>query len=356
MNSCSFLPPAPKCTLERLSTRDVEPALRFEAWRTRAHQFVELQPLPPGTSLEAELLTLRAGNCTLGTMRSSAYAVRTQPSKLAHAPDMVVITLVQAGEVKVATSDVNSTRRIGSGSLGLYDLTQLAHYQWSEGSREVFLALPRSDALAALGREPSNLALPLEHCVLAPALAAQLTLLAQRAPVLDDVERSTVMASAHALALLVLRHVGQKSSFIKDAADTSPDLLAALYAAAMHFLELEAHHPELNANAIASGAGCSRTRLYEAFAAQGTTVMAALRELRLQRARHLIEQSARLHLGSLSWRCGFADQSSFSKLFKTRFGMSPTLWHLQARNDSFDALPAQHPASAEGAISGAGPT
>jgi len=82
--------------------------------------------------------------------------------------------------------------------------------------------------------------------------------------------------------------------------------------------------------------------------------MGALRELRLQRARHLIEQSARLHLGSLSWRCGFADQSSFSKLFKTRFGMSPTLWHLQARAETSDVFAQQ---MALGTVtSGAGPT
>ena len=59
--------------------------------------------------------------------------------------------------------------------------------------------------------------------------------------------------------------------------------------------------------------------------------MGALREIRLQRARSLIEQSPRLNVGALAWRCGFADPSGFSKLFRTRFGLSPTEWRVHAR-------------------------
>lgn len=62
--------------------------------------------------------------------------------------------------------------------------------------------------------------------------------------------------------------------------------------------------------------GCTRP------AAQGQTVMGTLRELRLQRARGLIEQSPRLHVGALAWRCGFGDPSDFSKLFRTRFRLT----------------------------------
>ncbi|MBN9339228.1 MAG: hypothetical protein J0H52_04030, partial [Comamonadaceae bacterium] len=54
-------PAAPPCTLERLHTHDVEPALRFDAWRERAHQWVEMLPPPPGAALDAELLMLRGG-------------------------------------------------------------------------------------------------------------------------------------------------------------------------------------------------------------------------------------------------------------------------------------------------------
>lgn len=59
--------------------------------------------------------------------------------------------------------------------------------------------------------------------------------------------------------------------------------------------------------------------------------MDTLREIRLQRARTQIERSERLHVGLVAWRCGFADQSGFSKLFKARFGITPSEWHRWAQ-------------------------
>jgi AraC-like DNA-binding protein len=52
-------------------------------------------------------------------------------------------------------------------------------------------------------------------------------------------------------------------------------------------------------------------------------------------------------VGAVSWRCGFADASDFSKRFRVRFGLSPSEWHRQAwmtperaeplvRSDGFD--------------------
>ena len=118
------------------------------------------------------------------------------------------------------------------------------------------------------------------------------------------------------------------------AAADLPDLHECLHtgrhAAALRFMEQQAHRHDLDAAAIAQGAGCSRTRLYEAFAAQGQTVMGVLRDMRLQRAQGLLAQGQRLNVGALAWRCGFADASGFSKLFRARFGLSPTEWHQRA--------------------------
>ena len=126
------------------------------------------------------------------------------------------------------------------------------------------------------------------------------------------------------------RGLGRRQGDGIDLPDHNECLHAGRVAAALRFMELNAHRHELDAAAIAHGIGYSRTRLYEAFATRNTTVMAALREIRLQRARRLIEQSPRLHVGVLSWRCGFADASDFSKRFRARFGLSPSKWHRQA--------------------------
>jgi len=318
------------CTLERLSTHDVEPALRFDTWRERAHGLVELQPLPRGAELNAELLTLRGGNCAFGAARSSAYVTRARPRRLARGPDMMVLTLMQAGEVLVDARP-GECGRIAPGSLGLYDPARPASYQWSAGSREAFLVLPRQEAVAALGYEPRGLSIGLERSVLASALTGQMTLLARQALALDETERAGLLAGVRAMALLVLHQVGR---YGQHGEPPWPETAASRRAAALHYMEREAHRSALGPAEIARGVGCSRTQLYEAFATLGETVMGALRELRLRRALQLLECQGRLNVEALAWRCGFADRSSFSKLFKARFGVAPSEWEGAGPHDA----------------------
>ena len=322
--------PPPSCVLERIASADIEPTLRFDAWRERAHTWVEM--LPPTQELDAELLTLHGNTCLFGTMRSSAYEMRAATQRIANAPDMLVLTLIQSGEL-LRDALPGEHQRAGAGALGVYDPRRIGDYRWSQGSREVFLALPRHEALDALGREPGNLSFHPAHCALAPMLASQMDHLARLAhqPARMGIdEYAALLEGTRALALLMLRNLGRQGTGI-DLPDRSESLGAGRRAAALRFMEHNAQRHDLNAAAIAHGIGCSRTRLYEAFAAHGATVMAALRELRLQRAREMIERSPRLHVGALSWRCGFADASDFSKRFRARFGLSPSEWHRQTR-------------------------
>lgn len=318
--------PTPSCTLEQLSTVDIEPALRFDAWRERAHRYVEMAPLAPQTSFQADLLVLHAPDCSFGTMRSSVYATRAMPRRHADAADMVILSLMLGGEVSM-TAGTGECLRIGRGSLGLYDLARSACYGWSNASREAFLVLPRREAVTALGHAPRSFSLPLEHCALAPALASQLMLLASQAGTLEIAQRAGLLLGAHALALLVLRQAAA-SDGSSDGVDGTRGITVSLdagrYAAALRFMERQAHRPELDLAAVARGTGCSRTRLCAAFAARGETVMGTLRELRLRRAQASIGRGDQPRLKTLSWHCGFANQSSFSRLFKERFGLTPT--------------------------------
>ena len=318
------------CMLERLHSHDVEPARRFDYWREHAHQWMELQPLSPDAPLDAQLLMLRSGNCLFGAMRSSAYDMREAPRRLAHAPSMMVMALIQAGEVLRDAAPGEPTR-IGPGMLGLYDPWRQGNYRWSHGAREAFLALPRDDVVSALGYEPRHRLIAPGQCALAPALSAQLAhvaLLLHQPQALDSTELDGLLQTTRALALLALRNLG-RHGHSRDAADLHEDLNRGRHAAALRFMADQAHRHDLDVAAIAGGTGCSRTRLYEAFAAQGATVMGALREMRLQRAKGLMAHSPHTHLGALAWRCGFADQSGFSKAFRARFGWSPSQWQQQ---------------------------
>lgn len=318
----------PVCLLEHWSSSEMDPADRLEYWRDVAHNWVDVQPLSPGDELDASWSLLRGANNFFGTKRSSAYEMRTGPQYVPPGEDMVVISLQQTGEMRL-NGKPGENQHVTAGGLGIYAPQQVAHYRWSEGARQTYVALPRHLVREALGSEPENRQLAPQRCALAPALASQLShlgALVRQPNKVDAIEYTGLLDATQALALLTLRNLGRQSKR-SDLADGSEHLDAGRRAAALRFMELAAHRHDLDAHAIARYVGCSRSRLYAAFAAQGETVMGVLREIRLQRARFLIEQHARLNLGTLSWRCGFADQSSFSKLFRARFGLRPSEWH-----------------------------
>ena len=324
--------PPPACTLEHWSSSDLAPADRLAYWHDVAHNWVDVQPLSSGEALQASWSLLRSADCIFGTKQSTAYEMRTASRHVPPAEDMVVLSLLQGGEMRLNAAP-GEHHILSPGMLGVYVPYQEASYRWESGARQTYVALTRREVAAALGHEPANMAIALTQCALAPMLASQLchlSMLARQPSPLDDTERAQLLQATRALALLTLRHLGRQGQAI-DPPDASEPLHRGRHAAALRFMQHHAHRHDLHANAIALGAGCSRTRLYEAFAACNDSVMSALREIRLQRACALIEQSPRLNVGALAWRCGFADPSGFSKLFRARFGLAPTEWHRRAR-------------------------
>lgn len=315
----------PPPLLAHLRTDAWEPSVRRDAWKQIAHPWVGYEP-DPGVPLQAEMDILRSSACATGTMRSSAYEMRTGPRWL-QPEDMVVISLIQSGEMLTGAPE-----RRRPGAMGLGATREAGHYRWTEGTRYAFVALPHRDVQAALGRAPSaTLSIAPERCALAPALVSHMShvsRLVRQSDQMDTTEYAGLLDATRALALLMLRNLGRQG-MEADLPDLHESLHAGRRAAALRFMELHAHRHNLDAAAIAQGAGCSRTRLYEAFAEQEQTVMDMLREFRLQRARNLIEQSEQLHVGALAWRCGFASPSGFSKLFRARFGLTPSEWHLR---------------------------
>lgn len=329
----------PPCILEHWSSREVDPAIRLDYWHDVAHNWVDVQPLSPDDELDASWSLLRGANSFFGTKRSTAYDMRTSPKHVPPGEDMVVLSLLEAGEMRLNAAP-GENQRVTVGMLGMYAPQQQAHYRWGQGARQTYVALPRRLVVDALGREPGNLLLAPQRCALAPALTSQLVHLGQLARQpgrVAETDYATLLDATCALALLTLRNLGRQGD-ASDLPDLTQSLHAGRRAAALRFMEQHAHRHDLDAAAIAQGAGCSRTRLYEAFAEQGQTIMDTLREIRLQRARGMIERSARLHIGSVAWHCGFADQSAFSKLFKARFGLTPSDWHRQSLGGGLPTL------------------
>jgi AraC family transcriptional regulator, positive regulator of tynA and feaB len=83
--------------------------------------------------------------------------------------------------------------------------------------------------------------------------------------------------------------------------------------------------PHLSPFTVATEHRISVRKLHYAFAAAGTTFVEELMQVRLQRARDLLEnpRDRDLPVTEVAARCGFNDPSHFARRFRRRFGLTP---------------------------------
>jgi AraC-like DNA-binding protein len=153
-----------------------------------------------------------------------------------------------------------------------------------------------------------------------PMLAAQMRSLAEAARNLSPPARAVALQATVDLALAVLRlELGEE----RIESGTRED---GLFAAVQRFIDRNLGSPDLGPGRIARRFRCSRAHLYRIFARRGLTIAGYIREIRLQRCRAALE-TRRLRgeqIGSVAWRFGFDNPVYFSRLFRRRFGMTPT--------------------------------
>lgn len=85
---------------------------------------------------------------------------------------------------------------------------------------------------------------------------------------------------------------------------------------------------ELTPERVANDLGISRRYLQVLLAGTGTSFVQELNAARLDRASDLLTdpRAASLSLGDIAFRCGFLDPGYFARLFRKRFGMTPSQW------------------------------
>lgn len=95
---------------------------------------------------------------------------------------------------------------------------------------------------------------------------------------------------------------------------------------AIAFIDAHLDDPGLSVACIAADSCVSPRHLQRTFASSGTTVTAAIRERRLERAKaHLVSQPD-APISHIAHRWGFADLAHFSRLFKAAYGEAPSVY------------------------------
>ncbi|MCK6449803.1 MAG: AraC family transcriptional regulator [Alphaproteobacteria bacterium] len=91
--------------------------------------------------------------------------------------------------------------------------------------------------------------------------------------------------------------------------------------------------PALSVATIALALGVSRSALYRAFRHAPKGVNAHVAEARLERARALLMQDFALPIGEVALACGYENLWTFNRLFRRRFGCTPTEMRAASKRD-----------------------
>lgn len=83
---------------------------------------------------------------------------------------------------------------------------------------------------------------------------------------------------------------------------------------------------DLSPEVVADACGISKRYLHELFAGRNGTVSQFIRDARLDAARDALDMPDPGPLSDVAYRFGFADQAQFSRLFKAKFGETPSCY------------------------------
>ncbi|WP_445165886.1 helix-turn-helix domain-containing protein [Mycolicibacterium sp. Dal123E01] len=118
-----------------------------------------------------------------------------------------------------------------------------------------------------------------------------------------------------------------------DAAELGKEALqATLFVRVMDYVQSHVQEPDLNAGRIAAEHHISVRQLYRILAAEGVSLGDWMRTRRLEGARRDLAL-AFLHdpVSAVARRWGFIDASSFARMFRATYGVSPSEWREYAR-------------------------
>jgi AraC-like DNA-binding protein len=260
------------------------------------------------------------------SVRSNALtANRTVAQARDDLPPSVFLGIQRFGTSIVVQHDRQAVLR--PGDLALWETTAPYTLFDPEGIRQQFFRLP-IDRLAL----PHDLITQLCAVTLSPkhpvadVAATYFQRLAQR---LDDLDRSDADAiSAPSIELvraLITTHL--------DADELGKDAMhATLRLRIMDYLRAHLDEPDLNAAKVATEHHISIRQLYKVLGAAGVTLGDWIRAERLAGCRReLADPAARgTSIASVGRRGGFTDPSSFARMFRTAYGMSPREWRNHA--------------------------
>lgn len=235
------------------------------------------------------------------------------------AESSVYISLLVHGHQLINGRKKSAAAQVNPGMLIVHQRNDYYHYQCDD-VKQLYI-IPHNEKVKPLfsGKLTSPI-ISLENHPLALFLKSHMQLLDQRSDRLSPQETAAIVDSLHQISLLVLADVAKEKGL------RSCGKLSHIVNSARAFVTLNYHQHQLSPDQLCRTLRCSRASLDRAFNEQGTSVMAVIKEIRLEAARQLLESNPHLPVERVSWLCGFISHPLFSKHFREKYHLSPKAW------------------------------
>ena len=212
----------------------------------------------------------------------------------------------------------NGEHRIRSGDLYLTDYAQPSQVRRSE-HRTAGIILSRQAVRDAVGDVSALAGIKFGTVGLAAVLRRHLSTTFDEASVMSSAERLVALKAAVDMTLALMQISSNKAADVEQ-------FDRGFYRAAHVVIERDCDDPDLRPDRVALILGCSRASLYRAFARRNERVAAVIWRARMARAWDLLTSAKGVGLLVLdiALLSGFRDMPTFTRMFKRRYGMTPS--------------------------------
>lgn len=301
------------------STDAVRPALRLEYWVGALCQaFLDMDCNPRARSgFEGRITQVNIGELGFHQVISEAQDMFRTPAGIAHSCRQPYYLISLPHECWQVRQD-GKLLQLRPGDLVLIDSSRPYALHFPERSTAMSVCLPRPFVNRWL----------VEAERAAPRLVARNQGWGAPLSALCVALAQEPVSAGHYPPELLSDHLGAMLSAALDPKDARRSAGANLVDRAIAYLREQLAQPGIVARAAADELGISVRTLHRAFMAQGGSFAGTLRKLRLEEAQRLLASPflARLSVGEIGRRCGFADASHFVREFHQATGMTPGHW------------------------------
>lgn len=305
-----------RIVVERFATTDLPPQHRYEAWVNRGAPGIA--PLYRTTPLEpfdiaSELFRLGEVTFFYCTITAQRWE-RDRAAIRARDADDLTVAITLAGEARGTMG--GKAFRTSAGSVHLIDLAQPSLHE-SSASRTVLIIVPRKRAAEA-GLDVEGLHGFVVNSAAGAMLTSHVLRLREAAGEFTQAEASRLAQSLVEMVALAVR--------ASDGRAIKPGIGCGAIASllARDTIERRLESPSLNIASLCRQLGVSRTTLHRLFEGEGGA-QAYIRSRRLERARAALSDPHNSEpIGVLADRLCFSDSAHLSRLFRARYGQSPS--------------------------------